>query len=75
MSDLLLVTSATRIFASLFYGFRLADVAKGKCHLAKRSPTRKGKLFTWVKSFRVAKVQYTVGEAVKYIELSTAPPL
>ena len=55
-----LVTSATRIFASLFYGFRLADVAKGRCHLAKRSPTGKGKFYTWVKSFWSVKVQHTM---------------
>ena len=54
---------------------QMADVTKGKYHSSWRSPTRKGKLFTWVKSFWVAKVQYTVGEAVKYIELNTAPPL
>ena len=47
----------------------MADLTKGKYHSSWRSPTRKGKLLTWVKSFWVSKVQYTVGEAVKYIEL------
>ena len=49
---------------------QVADVTKGKFHSSLRSPTRKGKLFTWVKSFWPVEVLYTIKEAVKRIKLS-----
>ena len=49
---------------------QVAYVTKGKCHSSLRSPTRKGKLFTVVKSFGPVEVLYTIKEAVKRTKLS-----